>query len=220
MKFQLLLPALLALCLAPASRAADVLTRFDARSGSKMRIEGTSNIHDWQVESGLIGGFLEVGPGFPTEPGQAVTPGKIEAKVFVRIPVRSLASIEKDGKPYSTAMDDIMHEKLRMAETTNILYTLSELALKEAPKTKDAPYLFEAKGELVVAGATNQISMPVAITPLGDKKLKIAGTTSVKMTDYKVDPPAPKLALGLIKTGDEVKLIFEWVVAQKKPAAQ
>lgn len=220
MKFPLLLPALLALSLAPASRAADALTHFDARSGSKMRIEGTSNIHDWQVESGLIGGFMEVGPGFPVEPGQAVAPGKLEAKVFVRIPVRSLASIEKDGKPYSTAMDDIMHEKLRMAETTNILYTLSELVLKEAPKAKDAPYLFDAKGELVVAGTTNQISMPVAVLPLADKKLKITGTTSVKMTDFKVDPPAPKLALGLIKTGDDVKLIFEWVVAQKKPAAQ
>ena len=40
------------------------------------------------------------------------------------------------------------------------------------------------------------------------------------MTSYKVDPPAPKLALGLIKTGDDVKLVFEWVLAQRKaPAA-
>jgi hypothetical protein len=37
------------------------------------------------------------------------------------------------------------------------------------------------------------------------------------MTDFKIDPPAPKVALGLIKTGDEVKLFFEWIVVQKKP---
>jgi hypothetical protein len=35
------------------------------------------------------------------------------------------------------------------------------------------------------------------------------------MTDFKIDPPAPKIALGMIKTGDDVKLIFEWMVAQK-----
>jgi hypothetical protein len=33
------------------------------------------------------------------------------------------------------------------------------------------------------------------------------------MTDYKVKPPAPKIALGAITTGDEVKITFEWMVA-------
>ena len=89
-------------------QAADQMTTYAARSGSKMRIEGTSNIHDWQVESPIIGGMIEVGPGFPTEPGQAVTPGKVEAKAEVFIQVRSLKSIEKDGKPYSDKMDEIM----------------------------------------------------------------------------------------------------------------
>jgi hypothetical protein len=211
--------ALLFLALSPLPIAGQT-TRFDARSGSKVRIEGTSNIHDWQVESTLIGGFLEVGPGFPTEPGQSVTPGKVSARAEAFIFVRPLASIEKDGKPYSTAMDDIMHDKLKMADYPKIFYRLNELVLKEAPKTKDAPYSFDSKGELVVAGVTNTISMPVYVTLLGDQKLKIAGTTSVKMTDFKIDPPAPKIALGLIKTGDDVKLYFEWMVARKKPAAQ
>ena len=35
--------------------------KFFARSGSKLRIEGTSNIHDWRVESTLIGGSIEAG---------------------------------------------------------------------------------------------------------------------------------------------------------------
>jgi len=60
----------------------------------KMRIEGTSNIHDWQVEGSIIGGYLEVGPEFPVEPGQAATAGKVEAHGEAYIPVRSLFSIE------------------------------------------------------------------------------------------------------------------------------
>jgi hypothetical protein len=195
-------------------------TTFAARSGSKMRIEGTSNIHDWQVESPFIGGMIEVGPNFPMDPGQTVTPGKVEAKGEVFIQVRSLKSLEKDGKPYSDRMDEVMWEDMKEPVNKRIVYRLTELTVKEAPKAKDAPYVCEAKGELAVAGVTNKITMVVNVLPLGGQKLKITGTTNLKMTDYKIDPPSPKIAMGLIKTGDEVKLIFEWMLAQRKaPAA-
>lgn len=187
---------------------------------SKVRIEGTSSIHDWQVESRLIGGYLEVGPGFPVEPGQAVKPGKVDAKVDVFIPVRQLKSVEKDGRPYSDSMDDIMYGKLLEPANPRILYHLDELVLKEAPQGTNAAYVFDATGQLVVAGVTNKMSMPVEITPLGNKRVKITGHTAVKMTDFAIKPPAPAIALGLIKTGDEVKLIFEWVVGQKAAAAE
>jgi len=201
-------------CSAPLR--AEELTRFSALPGGKVRIEGTSTIHDWQMEGHLIGGRLEVGAGFPTEPGQAATPGKMEAKVSAVIPVSSLSSLEKDGKPYSSKMDDIARGKLRMDVAPLIAYQLDELVLKETPKTPDAPYLFDAKGRLAVAGVTNSISMPVTVTPLGNKKLKITGQVAVKMTDYKIEPPAP---VGLlITTGDEVKLSFEWMVGQKAAA--
>ena len=198
--------------------AGDAIIRFDSQPGSKVRIEGTSSVHDWQVEGKLIGGFLEAGTGFPVEPGQAVSPGKVEAKAEAFIPVRSLKSIEKDGRPYSDSMDDIMHGKLLQAENPRILYRLNEMTLKESPKSPDAPYVFDAKGDLVVAGMTNKISMPVNVTPLGSKKLKITGATTVKMTDFGIKPPAPALGLGLIKTGDDVKLNFEWMVGQKGAA--
>jgi hypothetical protein len=200
--------------------AAGQTTTLAARSGSKMRIEGTSNIHDWQVESPFIGGMLEVGANFPLDPGQAVTPGKVEAKGDVFIQVRSLKSVEKDGKAYSDKMDEVMWEHMRETENKRIVYHLTELTLKEAAKAKDAPYVFEAKGDLAVAGVTNQLTMTVNVLPLGDKKLKITGSTNLKMTAYKIEPPAPKIALGMIKTGDDVKLIFEWMLAQRKaPAA-
>ena len=195
------------------------LARYNAKPGSlKMRIEGTSNSHDWQVEGSIIGGYLEVGPEFPVEPGQAATPGKVEARGEAYIPVRSLFSIEKDGKKYSDKMDEVMYEKMKAQDSPRIIFKLTELVLKEPAKSKDAPYVFEAKGDLAVAGVTKSITMPVNVTPLGEKKIKITGTTSLKMTDFKIDPPAPKIALGMIKTGDDVKLIFDWMVAQK-PAA-
>ena len=205
------------LLLAGLSLQAADMVKFSARSGSKMRLEGTSNIHDWQVESTLIGGYLEAGQGFPTEPGQNCTPGKVEAKGEAFVTARSLKSVEKDGKPYSDKMDEVMYEHLLAQKNPRIMYRLTELTLKEPAKSKDAPYVFEAKGDLAVAGVTNSITMPVNVQPLGDKKIKVTGTTTVKMTDFKVEPPAPKIALGMIKTGDPVKIIFEWNLAQRAP---
>jgi polyisoprenoid-binding protein YceI len=221
MKTRMLLAASLAATLLASwsTRAADAMAKFSARSGSKMRMEGTSNIHDWQVESPLILGYLEVGPNFPVEPGQTVTPGKVDAKGEASVTVRSLKSIEKDGKPYSDRMDEVMDEKLKMQEFPKIVYHLTELTLKEPAKSKDAPYVFDAKGDLAVAGVTNSVSMPLNVQPMPDKKLKISGTITVKMTDFKIEPPAPKIALGAIKTGDEVKLIFDWMVGPQKSAS-
>ena len=204
-----------------ASLPAAEMVRLDSLPGSTVRIEGTSSLHDWQTESKLVGGFLEAGPGFPTEPGQAAPPGKVDAKVDVFIPVRSFKSVEKDGKPYSDKMDEVMYEKLLQPTSPKILFHLHELVLKEAPKDAQAPYAFDAKGDLVVAGVTNQISMPVQVTPLGGKKLKITGNTTLKMSQFKIQPPAPAIALGMIKTGDDVKISFEWMVGQKAaPAAK
>jgi len=198
----------------PTALATGPLTRFDAKSGPdmKVRIEGTSTVHDWQVEGKLIGGSLEVGPNFPTEPGQAVTPGKVQAVVNAYIPVRSLKSVEKDGRPYSDKMDEVMYTHIKQENFPKIFFHASELVLKEAPKSKDAPYAFEAMGELVVAGVTNKITLPVNVLPLGERKLKISGSTTVKMSDFKVEPP---VLVGILSTGDPVTLRFDWPVVER-----
>jgi polyisoprenoid-binding protein YceI len=205
-------------------RSADQMTVYSARSGSKMRIEGTANvIHtSWQIESPFIAGMMQVGPNFPTAPGQVVAPGaKLDAKANAVIMVRSLHSVNEDGTRYSDSMDEIMCEHLKEAQFKQINYKLTELTLKEAPKAKDAPYVCDAKGDLTIAGVTNPITMVVNILPLPDNKLEITGNTAVKMSDYKV-PIVDKSIIGLahIKTGDEVKLVFKWMLAQRKvPAA-
>jgi hypothetical protein len=219
MKIRTLLATNAALLLMMAlSSQADDKMMFKAKPGKdmKMRIEGTSTVHDWQVESPIIGGYLKVGPGFPVEPGQAATPGKMDATGEVKIPVNSLKSIEKDGKPYSDKMDEIMLGKLKSASNAFILFRLTELVLKETAKTKEDPYVFEVSGDLTVAGTTNKAKMTVNITPLGDRKLKLTGTTSVKMSDYKVEPP---VLVGILSTGDAVKLIFDWPLVLQAPAA-
>lgn len=188
------------LLLAAALYAAD-LTKFTAQPGSKVKIDGTSTVHDWTVEGGIIAGAMELDPAFAADPTKA-KPGKVEAKVDATIPVRTI----KSGK---TSMDSIMHAAMKQPLHPQIKYRLTELTLKETPKSTDAPWEFDSKGELTVAGVTNKVAFPVTMTRT-DKTIKTTGTTSVKMTSFGIQPPAPSVALGLIKTGDDVKLTFEW----------
>src|SRR5436190_22837686 len=87
---------------APGLRAADTL-RLDALpgAGSKIRIEGTSSIHDWQCEAPFVGGYVEAGPNFPTSASQEVKPGKVDAKAYASITTRALKSTKEAGNPYS-----------------------------------------------------------------------------------------------------------------------
>ena len=88
-----------------------------------------------------------------------------------------------------------------------------ELSFKGSTNSNDVlQYKFESRGELVVAGITNEINMPVFVVPLGSGKLNISGGISLKMTSFQMEPPAPRIAMGLIKTGDDVNVTFDWMV--------
>ena len=113
-----------------------------------------------------------------------------------------------------------MQQTMKQTDHPRIQYRLTEMLLKEAPKSPEGPYQFDTKGELTVAGVTNKISMPVSMERIDKTKLKFSGSTPIKMTDYGVTPPSP-LGLGLfIKTGNEVKIIFEWITVQRAETAK
>ncbi|MSU19882.1 MAG: YceI family protein [Pedosphaera sp.] len=187
------------------------VTYFAAPNGSKVKVEGTSTLHDWIMESQIIGGKLEFESGFQLDP--SLKPGKIIARVQVNTPVRSLKS-SKDS------MDQVMQQAMKQDKFPKIEYRLTELVLKEAPKAPEGPYLFDSKGELTIAGTTNKIAMPVTILRVSPTRLKVSGATNVKMTEYGVTPPAPKIALGAIKTGDDIKILFDWVAVQRSETAK
>src|SRR3954463_11622284 len=186
--------------------------RYEAEPGSKVKIDGTSTVHDWTVEGAIIGGVFELETALGT--GTPKT-GKVNAKVQATIPARSLHN--KNGYK---GMDERMHDALKVKEFQKIEYRLSELTLKEAPKSADAPLNFESKGQLTVSGVTSPVSMPITMEKIENgKKLKTSGDVTLKMTSFKIDPPAPKIALGLISTGDDIKIHFEWLTAMPEKTA-
>ena len=189
--------AILGLFAAASLSAAD-LNKYEPRPGSKVTIDGDSTMHKWSVQSQIIAGSMELG----FDPQNPPAPGKVQAKVETSVPVRTL----KSGK---TPMNDIMYETLKIQTAPKIEYRLTELTLKEAPKSPNAPLLFDSKGQLAVAGVTNQIAMPVTMERLEGNKLKTTGSVNLKMTQFGMKPPSPKLLP--ISTSDDVKVTFEWL---------
>jgi hypothetical protein len=47
------------------------------------------------------------------------------------------------------------------------------------------------------------------------KRLKFSGQVDAKMTEFGIEPPAPAIAGGLIKTEDAIKFSFDWVVVKR-----
>ncbi len=208
--FASLLTVLSAIVLSSAAQAEEWITYKAQPRGSSISIDGTSSIHDWTVETTLIGGTFQYEAGSPIDPSVAgVAELKTQPKAAVRIPVRTL----KSGKK---RMDEVMHAAMDEPSHKFIAYELVSLKPTDKDRVAGAPLNFEAKGKLTVSGTTRDVVMPVVITSDEADTLKVNGKVTIKMTDYGIEPPAPKIALGLIKTGDEVELAIEWLTGKAK----
>jgi polyisoprenoid-binding protein YceI len=186
--------------------AAEAIRYSPVPNSSKLRMDGTSTVHDWHAETEIIGGFMELDATFPDASGNSA-PSAVKPKVEVKVLVRSLKS--SGGK----RMDAVMQEHMKAEQHKVIEYRVLELAPKSG-----AAGQFDAKGALTIAGVTKTNTMPVSIERVEGDKLKVKGTAALKMTDFGIKPPAPEiLGLSVIKTGDDVKLTFEWVTQKKAP---
>ena len=202
----------LAVALVAVSATAQDLVLYKAQPNGKMKIDGTSTVHDWTVESGIIGGSFEIDPKFPADPEVKTPPakGKVNAKAAITIPISSL----KSG---SNPMDQVVRQAMKMEEHPKISFTLKEFTFTGADD-KTGAWKFDTKGELAISGVTKPASFEVTMDRVSKVRLKFSGTTKLKMTDFGIQPPAPKIALGAISTGDEVTLSWDWVVAKPMDA--
>ncbi|MGZ4965114.1 MAG: YceI family protein [Limisphaerales bacterium] len=218
MKTRLILTTI-ALTSALGLQAADGDRYQSQPAGNKVRIEGTSTAHDWEMEGTLIGGFVEFGPGVQLDTAQATIPGlkdkKLAIKSQVIIPVRSIKS---NAKAMPQVMEGLTQEAMKEPQNKRIECRISELTFKE-PHAAGKPFEFDASGELAIAGVTNKVTFPVTIDVPEKDKLKITGSAPVKMTAYGIKPPAPSFGLGLMKCGDDVKVIFDWNLAKTAATA-
>ncbi|HEX7830916.1 MAG TPA: YceI family protein [Thermoanaerobaculia bacterium] len=165
--------------------------RFMPTKGSLIRIEGTSTLHEWTMEGTTINGTI-VAPTIEQWKNDA-------SNVAVTIPVTSI-------KSEHAKMDKLMAEALKANTNPTINYQLTNAVLSQSAPA----LLLETRGKLTIAGVTRDVAMQVKGTREPAGAYVLTGQLPIRMSDYGIKPPTAMM--GTIKTGNDVKVTFRWVV--------
>jgi len=106
-------------------------------------------------------------------------------------------------------MDKLMAEALKAKQYPEIRYELTQAA----PQIAGASFTVKTHGKLTIAGTTRDVTLDVQATRGPDGKYTLVGTAPLKMTAFGIKPPTAML--NTIKTGDDVKVTFRWVVEKR-----
>lgn len=183
--------ALLAIFVIPAF-AFLAVTQFKVNK-SNVIIEGTSTLHDWSMTSNSANGAAI----FVVENGELK---EIQGLTFM-IPVKTL----KSGK---SMLDSKAYDELKADKNSNIIFKLTSSKISGSGNKVTV----NSTGTLTVAGVTKPINLTSTVQAVSDNEIIASGSTKLKMTDFKMDPPV--MMLGQLKTGDEVTIKYNVRFAQ------
>lgn len=150
---------------------------------SKVTINGTSSLHDWESTAMDFHGNV----GFVLQGDKIVE----SEDIFIAIVVKSI----KSGK---SIMDKKTMQALKQSEFPTITFKSIQARCEENQK-------INCKGNLQVAGASNEVTAEVGYK-LIEGVPEVSGRLKLLMTDYGVEPP--EALFGTIKTDDEITIDF------------
>jgi polyisoprenoid-binding protein YceI len=157
---------------------------------SSLLVYGTSNIHDWEIETENQTGIIS-----------------LETTDELQIKKLNLTVVVESLKSGKSGMDKNTYKALdnKKFKTIEFQYVSTD----EITDLKDGNFKVKTKGDLKIAGVTKRISLDFNLN-INEGTVKLVGEKSLKMTDYKVSPPTA--LLGTIKTGDEVTIKFNTIL--------
>lgn len=159
-----------------------------------LKIEGTSNLHDWTMEAEDISGDVTA------EMKSSVLESFKNATI--RVPVEKLES----GK---RIMNNKTYDALKSDDHPHIEFQLKSVEDMYAAGSR---FSGTARGNLTIAGKSRMVSIPFSGKINGNNQFKVSGDYSLNMTSYDVDPP--KAMFGSLTTGDKVTIQYEFVFEQ------
>jgi len=183
---------------------------------ASVKIDGTSTLHEWEMEGHQIGGLIELPAAveFDQAAGKVsgLQDGKLPATVHAHI---SISTITSKAEHLPEVMNSLMQDNLKAADFPVIFYSGKTLTLTNSAPGK--PFDFAATGDLGIAGVTNTISFPVSFEQTDATHLEVKGQATFKMTDFKITPPAPHPPgfSAPLKCGDDVTIKIDWLLHKK-----
>ncbi|WP_228853206.1 YceI family protein [Aegicerativicinus sediminis] len=158
--------------------------------GSNVTIEGTSNLHDWEMTSNSYSVTLL----FDQANSNLVT------KLSAVIPAESL----KSGKK---GMDKNAYKALNTDKHKNISFEMT--SVDQAIDKGTGVYELKTKGNLTINGVKKNIPLTITLKNNGTS-ISLSGSTVFNMTEYKVEPPTA--LFGTVTTGDKLTIKFKTIL--------
>jgi len=155
----------------------------------KMSVAGTSTLHDWESE------ITQVTATAALDMNGAQLAGV--SKLKVTIPAKGIVSTK------GRIMDNKTYDALKSAQHPKITFTLAKASLSNSK--------VQATGQLTIAGTTKTVSLSADSKAGKAGSITFAGSYSLKMTDFGMEPPTAMM--GTIKTGDEVTIKYQLTLA-------
>lgn len=158
-------------------------------SKSTFEVAGTSTVHDWTMRSTEGTGIANL----------TVKDSKLTA--INSLTISLLAESLKSGK---TSMDEVAYEALDTQTHKSIDYTL-----KSAEKINDTTWILT--GTYTVAGVSKEYKTQVKVTT-SNTVIVLQGSNQITFGDFEMTPP--KAALGVVKAGKDLTIIFNISLGQ------
>lgn len=166
------------------------LSNYAVGSDFDLKINGTSNVHDWVSTANEITGTADISF---SESGEI----KIEA-CKITIPVNSIKSTK------GSIMDKKTRKALKSKDFPNIEYSLK---IFNDIVSNGKEFTASTVGKLKIAGASKWVDMEVKGKMLDNQSIEISGSKALKMTDFGIDPPTA--LMGTMTTGNDITIEFK-----------
>lgn len=187
--------------LACTAAAASAQTRLASQPGTKVTVDGNSNVHGWSCSTDSV----ELTVTADAAPAKA-------RPTFERAHVRiSVAALE--------CGENTMNKNLRKAllADANPAIVFKSTAIEAAAGADADHFKVIAAGTLNIAGTEKPVSMEITTTRLANGTLKATGTVPLLMSDFGIKPPTA--LLGTLRTKDQITVRFDVTLSPQGAAA-
>jgi len=172
---------------------------------SKLWIEGRSNVNEFECEANKYSGEATI---YDEQEEDSAFVQSVQERLSLQVDIRV------DGfECGKNKMNRDLRDALKSDNFPEITFLFDSAELIEMPKHPNDPFLVDVKGSLTVAGETRDIHFETRAYYLDIDKVRAIGNTTIRMSDFNVEPPTA--LLGLIQADDELTVKFDLIATER-----
>lgn len=181
-------PILLTVLFTILSLCANAQKNYTVNTKSTFEVAGTSTVHDWVMRS--------------TE-GTGTANLTVKDSKLAGLNSLTITLLAESLKSSKTSMDKVAYEALNTETNQTIEYVL-----KSAEKINETTW--NLTGIYTIAGVSKEYNTQVRVTA-DNGTFTIQGSNQITFGDFEMTPP--KAALGVVKTGKDLTVIFNIILS-------